>query len=118
MNESESLFRRLLNPLIAWWSKARSEFSERKAVDALHDLKESEAGKRAASAIHDLRESDVGKRAASKLGDLRDSDTGKRAAEALNDLRQRDPVRKAEAAARRTLHDLRNGGGSDGTGTS
>jgi hypothetical protein len=62
-----------------------------------------------------LRESDAGKRATTALHDMRDTDAAKRAASALADLRQREPVRKAEESARRALHDLRSGRGSNST---
>lgn len=116
-----SFIQRLLAPFRTRWSKTRSTLQDRggdagrKALGALQELRDSETGKRAASKISDLRESEAGRRAAGKLGDLRESDAGKRAASALADLRQREPVRKAEEAARRTLHDLRSGGGSDGS---
>lgn len=116
-----SFIQRLLAPFKERWSKTRSTLRDRggdagkKALGTLRELRESEAGKRAAGKIGDLRESEAGKRAASKIGDLRESDAGKRAASALADLRQREPVRKAEEAARRTLHDLRSGGGSGGS---
>ena len=44
---------------------------------------------------------------------MRDTDAAKRAASALSDLRQREPVKKAEESARRALHDLRSGRGSE-----
>jgi hypothetical protein len=120
-----SFIQRLLAPFSARWSKTRSTLAARggdagkRAFDALQELRDSETGKRAAGKISDLRDSETGKRAASKISDLRESDTGKRAATALADLRQRDPVRKAEEAARRTLHDLRSGGGpGDSSGAS
>jgi hypothetical protein len=88
-----SFIQRLLAPFSARWSKTRSTLA--------------------------ARGGDAGKRAFDALQELRDSETGKRAASALADLRQRDPVRKAEEAARRTLHDLRSGGGpGDSSGAS
>ena len=44
---------------------------------------------------------------------MRDTDAAKRAASALSDLRQREPVKKAEESARRALHPLRSGRGSE-----
>ncbi len=144
MNDFERRIRQRLNPLstafTGWWCHSRirqawlrrSESKDavhreattlsKQARSALHDLRDSEAGKRAATTLNDLRDSDAGKRAATALNDLRDSDAGKRAVGAWNDLRQRESVRKAEAGARRALHDLRSGGSgsadSGGTTTS
>jgi hypothetical protein len=126
MNESESRFRRLLNQLTAWWANTgRYSLSRRpgttedlrrgataraqQARAALHDLRDSETGKRAVSALHDLRDTEAAKRAASRISDLRTSEAGKRAASALQDFREREPVRKAEENARRRLQDLRHG---------
>jgi hypothetical protein len=97
MSESESRVTRMLGPLSSGlaklWSMARSAFM---------DMRDSGAGKRAASAVHDLQESDATKRAQG----------------ALHDLRRSDAVRKAEETARRTVHDLRSGGGgSSSSGT-
>jgi len=143
MNEFERRIRQTLNPVSSaftrWWChsrirqawQGRSERTEalrheatalsQQARTALHDLRQSEAGKRATSTLNDLRDSDAGKRAASALNELRDSEASKRAAGALQDLRQRESVRKAEATARRALHDLRSGSGTganpSGTGS-
>jgi hypothetical protein len=136
MNDFERRVRQALNPLSTaftrWWchSRMRQAWQRRsESTDTLrreatvlskharttvNDLRDSDAGKRATSALHDLRDSDASKRAAGALNDLRESDAGKRAASALQDLRQSEPVRKAEATARRTLHDLRTGSGSGG----
>jgi hypothetical protein len=111
-----SFMQRVLAPFRNRWSRTRSSLQERggdagkRAAAKLSELRESDAGKRAAAKLSELRDSDAGKRAVAKLSDLRDSDAGKRAAGALADLRQREPVRKAEEAARRTLHDLRASG--------
>ncbi len=139
MNEFDRRVRQLLNPVSSaftrWWcnSRARQAWTRRsegkdavrreaatlskQARSALHDLRDSDAGKRAASTLHDLRDSDAGKRAATAISDLRDSDAGKRAEKAWQDLREREPVRKAQASARRALHDLRSGSGGDAGGT-
>jgi hypothetical protein len=124
MNESQSRFHRLLNQLTAWWANTgrrslragdteglRRGAAERaqQARTALHDLKDSDAGKRAAGALHDLRDTEAAKRAASAISDLRTSETGKRATSALQDFREREPVKKAEESARRALQDLRHG---------
>jgi len=136
MNEFERRVRQALNPMSTaftrWWchSRIRQAWVQRSestdtlrreaavlsqhARSTMHDLRESDAGKRAATTLHDLRETDAGKRAATALTDLRDSDAAKRAATALQDLRQSEPVRKAEASARRALHDLRAGSGTGG----
>ncbi len=112
MTESESRVNRMLGSLSSGiaklWAMARG---------ALMDLRESSPGKRAASTLHELKESDATKRAATALHDLRESDASKRAAAAWQDLRQREAVRKAGETARRTMHDLRSGHGSEsGTG--
>lgn len=134
MNEFERRVRELLNPLSSrfthWWSnsKMRSAWQQRgtgktnlrneasaafhAAESRVHDLRESDAGKKAASALHDLRESEAAKRAATALHDLRETPAGKRAGSALSDLRQSEPVRKAEEGARKVMHDLRSGGGA------
>jgi uncharacterized membrane protein YgcG len=124
MNELERRIRQLLNQLSTgfskWWNStaARRAKLSHEATEALHDLRDSEAGKRAASALHDLRESPAGKRTAGALHDLRESPAGKRTTGALTDLRQREPLRKAEESARRALQDLRsgNGGGDSSSG--
>ena len=110
MNEFESRMRKVLDPLSSGFSKLWA-----RAIEALHEMRESGAGKRAASAVHDLRESDASKRAAAAMQNVRESDAGKRAANAWNDLRQRDAVKKAEETAKRAMHDLRSGHGSGTT---
>jgi hypothetical protein len=105
----------MLSGLSKWWdsSAVKRASLRRDATTAISDLRDSEAAKRAANALHELRESDAGKRATTAISDLRDTEAAKRAASALADLRQREPVRKAQETARRTLHDLRSGHGSD-----
>ncbi len=128
MNDFERRIRQRLNPLstafTGWWchSRIRQAWLRRsESKDAVH-REATTLSKQARSALHDLRDSEAGKRAATTLNDLRDSDAGKRAVGAWNDLRQRESVRKAEAGARRALHDLRSGGSgsadSGGTTTS
>jgi hypothetical protein len=133
MNEFESRMRRVLDPLgnglSKLWAKAMAALHDfrdsdagkragTRATSAVHDLRDSGASKRAATALHDLRDSDAGKRAATALHDLRESDAGKRAANALNELLQSEPVRKAETTAKRAMHDLRSGGGGSDSSTS
>jgi hypothetical protein len=127
MNEFESRIRLVLDPvgnsLSKLWAKFAAALHDMRDSDAgkraatratstVHDLRDSDATKRAATALHDLRDSDAGKRAATALHDLRESDAGKRAANALHELLQSEPVRKAEITAKRAMHDLRSGGGS------
>lgn len=137
MNEFERRIRRLINPystrFTQWWchSGIRSALMRRsagtsdlrrgasaraqRAATAVNDLRDSDAAKRAAAALKDLRDSEAAKRAASALSELRDSDAAHRAAGALTDLRQRESVRKAEASAKRAMHDLRTGHGDGGS---
>ena len=85
MNEFERRIRRLFSGLSTWWAKRRSEGTAGLRRDA------AATAQRATSAMHDLRDSQAGKRAATALTDLRQREPVRKAEEsarrALHDLR-------------------------------
>jgi phage I-like protein len=116
MSEFESKFRQFVDRLTHWWSnsgKTKATARAQQAAAKARDLRDTDAAKKAAAKISDLRDSETAKKAEAKLSDLRDSETGKKAEAKINDLRQREPVKKAEESARKALHDLFSGRGSN-----